>query len=350
MFDDLMKFSGPGGLALARETIDVLEGQQIPTSPANYEIWTAHRLGANPHLSKEIEARLAKTEPFTEEVNEDLFERFFSNTKLSVQVLEASDGMARELTEAVATLRSAGERSGGYAHSLQAAASTFEKGVDQKGFRALLNELTASAQSMADQNLQMSRQMEASSRQVESLRSALQNVKVQALTDGLTGLANRKYFDETLRRRLQESSLDDGGLCLLMCDIDHFKRFNDTWGHLVGDQVIKFIAGTLHAQAQGDFLAARYGGEEFAVIMPRTSLPEAQATAVAIQDAVRSKKLARRSTGESLGPATLSMGLVQRRPFESANDLVGRADACLYASKRAGRDRITCDVEVDRAA
>jgi diguanylate cyclase len=135
-----------------------------------------------------------------------------------------------------------------------------------------------------------------------------------------------------------------------MCDIDHFKRFNDTWGHLVGDQVIKFIANTLRTHATGDFLAARYGGEEFAIIMPRTQLREAQTIAAAIHEAVRSKRLTRRSTSESLGAVTISIGLAQRRDFEGAHDLIARADACLYASKRAGRDRITCDAEVDQTS
>ncbi|MBK8545625.1 MAG: GGDEF domain-containing protein [Caulobacteraceae bacterium] len=135
-----------------------------------------------------------------------------------------------------------------------------------------------------------------------------------------------------------------------MCDIDHFKRFNDTWGHLVGDQVIKFIANTLRVHATGDFLAARYGGEEFAIIMPRTPMHAAKTIAAGIHAAVRSKQLTRRSTGESLGALTLSIGLAQRREFESVSDLIARADACLYASKRAGRDRITCDTEITQAS
>jgi diguanylate cyclase len=118
----------------------------------------------------------------------------------------------------------------------------------------------------------------------------------------------------------------------------------------VGDKVIKFIANTLRAHTTGDLLAARYGGEEFAIIMPRTELHAAHTIAAAIQTAVRSKRLTRRSTGDSLGAVTISIGLAQRREFESANDLIARADACLYASKRAGRDRITCDTEIDQVS
>jgi len=123
------------------------------------------------------------------------------------------------------------------------------------------------------------------------------------------------------------------------------KRFNDTWGHLVGDQVIRFIAAVLRQHANGDLLAARYGGEEFAVILPRTQLGRARLLGTAIHQDVKSKRLSRRSTGESLGALTISIGIAEYRNGESMSSLISRADSCLYASKRGGRDRITTDAE-----
>ena len=192
--------------------------------------------------------------------------------------------------------------------------------------------------------------MEASSRQVDSLQTALQSVKIEALTDGLTGLANRRLFDETLRKRIGETEAGGAGMCLMMCDIDHFKRFNDTWGHLIGDQVIRYIAAVLRQHAHGDFLAARYGGEEFAIIFPRTRLTDALEVAAAIHGAIGSKRLTRKSTGEMIGAVTISVGVAEFRNGERAADLIGRADACLYASKRGGRDRITTDASASRSA
>ncbi|MBK9080234.1 MAG: hypothetical protein IPL91_14600 [Hyphomicrobium sp.] len=141
-----------------------MSSHEIPTSPANYEIWTVHRLGGNPALSMEIEARLAKAERFTTEVNEELFERFFSNTRLSMQVMEASNGIARESTEAVATLREAGEQSGSYAKTRKRPLQLSRAASTPRACAALVTELTAAARDMADQNLQMSEQMKASSR------------------------------------------------------------------------------------------------------------------------------------------------------------------------------------------
>src|SRR5690606_12534757 len=164
---------------------------------------------------------------------------------------------------------------GAYSNALDTAASQFEQGIDPKTFRAVVTQLAVASRDMAARNKELAEQMAASSRQVDTLQAALQSVKVEALTDSLTGLANRKQFDAALRRRIEEANSGGSQLCLMMCDIDHFKRVNDTWGHLVGDQVIRFIANQMQQMAQGDCLCARYGGEEFTVIMPRKTLREA---------------------------------------------------------------------------
>lgn len=341
-------FRGPAGVVIARDTVDLLSGREIPTTPANYEIWATYRAGINPDLAREIETRLANGEPFTDDVNNSLFERFFANTRLSTQVAEASATITRELTEAFTTLREAGHQSGTLSNALSIAADSLTDKLDLNGFRQLATELAATTREMADHNRKLSEQMQTSARRVEALQTALESVRLQALSDGLTGLANRRHFDETMKRRIEEAQADPGRVCLLLCDIDHFKRFNDTWGHQVGDQVLRFIASVLRQHASGDFLAARYGGEEFALVMPRTTLSQAQTVAAGIQQSVRSKLLKRKSTGETLSRVTLSFGIAQLRVDEDVNDLIARADACLYASKRGGRDRITTDEELER--
>ncbi len=223
-------------------------------------------------------------------------------------------------------------------------------GLEPSDFRTIVARLAATTREMAEHNRALEHKMEVSSRQVEALQSTLQNVRVEALTDGLTGLANRKHFDEALLSRLSEEQVSRAGLCLLLCDIDHFKRVNDTWGHQVGDQVIRYVASVLRHHAGGDCLAARYGGEEFAVLMPRTALTSAEAVAKSICRDVRAKTLSRKSTGEVLGSVTISIGIAIHRRAEPAESFVGRADACLYQSKRAGRDRVTTDAAREGAS
>jgi diguanylate cyclase len=131
-----------------------------------------------------------------------------------------------------------------------------------------------------------------------------------------------------------------------MCDIDHFKAFNDTWGHQTGDQVLRLVANCLSENVKGRDTAARYGGEEFVVILPQTQLAGAVNLANQIRAKVESKKLVKKSTGDILGIITISCGVTQYDPNESAEDFVRRADECLYAAKRAGRNRVISETQV----
>ncbi len=350
MSDGLANFRGAAGRTLADETLVLMGAHDVALTAANFEVWQAYKLGALPELNREIETRIARGEAFGDAFNAELFERFFASKRVSAQMLEASASIARELADVISTLRGVGAEAGSYASALQDAAARFEGDPDPADLRAVVAQLSASTREMAKNNRKLSEQMEVSSRQVETLQSALQSVQAEALTDGLTGLANRRLFDETLSARVSEADAGGAGLCLLMCDIDHFKRFNDTWGHLVGDQVIRFIAVMLRKYAEGDVVAARYGGEEFALIMPRTKLSSARLLAVALNEAVKAKRLSRRSTGELLGAVTVSVGIAEYRSGESVSSFIARADACLYASKRGGRDQITTDAEMARAA
>jgi diguanylate cyclase len=124
-------------------------------------------------------------------------------------------------------------------------------------------------------------------------------------------------------------------------DIDHFKGFNDTWGHQTGDQVIRYVASVIGRVAAPPRFAARYGGEEFAMIFPRESAAIVAGTLEEIRVEVSSRMLKRRSTNEDLGAITISSGFAERRPGETGHSVMERADAALYTSKRGGRNRVT---------
>ncbi len=348
MSGDLTMFRGAPGVERAREIIERMGLQQIPTSPANYEIWTTHVAGVKPDLSREIQARLERGEVFTDEANEELFERFFANTRLSIQMLETSETIARELDDTVSNLRGAGGQAGSYAKVLQDAATRFEGGVDSAEFRTVVEHLAVTTHEMIESNLKLAEQIDATSRQVQELQTALESVKVEALTDGLTGLANRRMFEDTLSRRITDAGADKSDLCLVMFDIDHFRRLNEAWGHPLGDQVLRYIAAVLRAHAQGDVLAARYGGEEFAMIMPRTNVYLAEALAARVSKAVRSKRLSLKSSGDVIGEVTVSVGVARFCEPEEPGALIARAEACVRAAKHEGRDRIVTDAQLER--
>ena len=255
----------------------------------------------------------------------------------------AGEKIARDLSHVVSFLKEAEEKSGDYGRTLESVATDLNRGLGQDQIRQIVSSLAAATLDMANHNQTLNERLQSSTREIETLRTSLETVRVESLTDSLTGLANRRMFDETLRMRIEEARAQRTELSLLLCDIDHFKRFNDTWGHHTGDQILRFLASAMQGHARPDFLVARYGGEEFAVIMPRMTARVAQQTAEALREAIQAKRLRRRSTNEDLGQVTVSIGIARLQSGDTPQGLIERADACLYASKRNGRNQTTTD-------
>ena len=147
------------------------------------------------------------------------------------------------------------------------------------------------------------------------------------MTDGLTNLTNRKAFDESLESIAAKAAVSGEGMTLAIIDIDHFKGFNDAWGHQIGDQVLRYVASVIGRLGATPRVAARYGGEEFAIIFPNEPGRTALSVLEEIREEVSSRVLKRRSTNEDLGAITVSAGYAERVSGESTMSLVERADA-----------------------
>jgi diguanylate cyclase len=185
--------------------------------------------------------------------------------------------------------------------------------------------------------------LDASKQEIERLREEVNRARDASLTDGLTGLVNRKGFDQVLANCLDALSPEQAveGPCLLMGDIDHFKEINDTYGHLFGDKVIRAVAGVLKENVKGRDTAARYGGEEFIILLPDTPLRGAQALAENIRSSIERGRIKRSGSEEAVARVTLSLGVAHYHPGESITAFIERADRALYAAKHNGRNRVS---------
>lgn len=347
MPNQLSLFRGESGVERAREIIERMRAHDVPPTPPNYEIWAAYMAGVSADLSREIEARIAQGQSFSDDVNEDLFERFFANTRLSVQILETTKTLAGDLNESVNGLREAGTEAGSYAGMLQTAVGGLDT-ADAGQARLIVSQVQAATHGMVEHNLKLAEQLEAAARQVAALKFALESIKVEALTDGLTGLANRKMFDETLERRIRDAQAASSDLCVVLIDADNFGKLNENWGQTLGDQVLRYIGAVLAAHAQGDVLAARFGADDFALIAPRTNVNLAEALAARMSRTIKAKQLSLKSTGDKIAEIKVSMGVACFNGTESGEELVSRARACLLAAKAAGRDKIITDLQLRR--
>jgi diguanylate cyclase len=221
--------------------------------------------------------------------------------------------------------------------------------ADRDGLRTIIESLVVATKEMEKTNDALEARLKASKHEISQLQNNLEAVRNESLTDPLTTLANRKFFDLAMEKSIGDAVKTGEPLSLLMTDIDHFKKFNDTFGHLTGDQVLRLVAQALKQNVKGQDVAARYGGEEFAVVLPRTGLQQALTVGDHIRRAVMGKELMKRSTGEHLGRLTISVGVALFRKDDTAQSFIGRADAGLYAAKRAGRNRVISETDPEVA-
>lgn len=340
---------GPEAYSLARRAVEAMEAASVWPTPLNFELWLQYLGDPEGPLGREIQRMLAAKEPFTEAVAEMLAAEYLPRGRLTEEIRDAGRVLDRELSSVSEAISRAHKAQSDYGRTLEGAAGSLES-ADAPRLRTIVSDLSQATTKIQRDNVDLEKKLEVSTREIARLSEHLEQVRRDSMTDALTNLANRKAFDEQLASAC-ETALEKGArLSLAVLDIDHFKRFNDTWGHQTGDQVLRYVASVLGKAAQAPRVAARYGGEEFAMIFPSETLPEVEAALEGIRKEIASRALRRRSTNDDLGAVTISIGFAHRRGGESPTSLLGRADAALYASKRSGRNRVTCADWLDDAA
>ncbi|MEE2970214.1 MAG: GGDEF domain-containing protein [Pseudomonadota bacterium] len=193
---------------------------------------------------------------------------------------------------------------------------------------------------MASHTTVLQDKLSESAAEITKLRDGLDFARQDTMTDGLTGLANRKCFDRKLEQAVETALESDTPLALIMADLDHFKAFNDKFRHTVGDQVLRIVGAALTQGVKGADTAARYGGEEFGIILPATSVGGAAALADNFRTAISPKILMKKSGTADYGVITMSLGATCYLPGEPLNEFIERADAALYQAKEFGRNRV----------
>lgn len=341
---------GPEAYSLARRAVEAMEAASVWPTPLNFELWLQYLGDPDGPLGREIQRMLEAKEPFTEEAAEILAAEYLPRGRLTEEIRDAGRVLDRELSSVTEAISKAHKAQSDYGRTLEGAAGSLESADGAPQLRAIVSGLTSATQRIQKDNETLEKKLELSTREIARLSEHLEQVRRDSMTDALTNLANRKAFDEQLDSARETAVVEGARLSLAVIDIDHFKRFNDTWGHQTGDQVIRYVASVLAKAARAPRTAARYGGEEFAMIFPGEALPEVEAALESVRKEIGSRALRRRSTNDDLGAVTVSIGFAHWRGGETAASLLGRADAALYASKRSGRNRVTCADWLDHDA
>jgi diguanylate cyclase len=310
----------------------------IPVTPENYAIWFDYFTDTNLNLKRAIDGLIANDVRFTPEVNLGLYNRFIEerspeiieNVQIETQILinslmnkikQLSDGTENFSTN----LNQFGER-------LQA-----NPNIDE--LNLIVMSIAAEVEQVIVNNRKMTASLESISDEMTNLKVEMDNLSKVATMDELTSLKNRRSYDLFAAEQMTKF-IDTQTVCsLLMIDIDNFKVFNDTFGHLIGDKVLAYVALAMKQTVKGDDLVARYGGEEFVVMLPNAKLNDAVNVADKIRERISLKQLSiGKEKKQNLGHITVSIGVATIQTGDDVDTLLSRADEKLYQAKAAGKN------------
>lgn len=318
--------------AVADAAFASLERFAIPPTPANYAVWFEYHAGDDLQLHRTLDVLISNGAVFDHKTLHDLYAGFLDRGAESVRETSA---------RALQTLESAVSIAKDSMHSMHPDQfGSQQLDAHLNGLKDIIGNLVQDLHTIAGRTQYLDLHMRESSGRIEALERDLERVVRESSLDGLTGISNRKTFDASLRKMAGDAMNTGDELGLLMVDIDHFKRINDSWGHLAGDSVLCHLAKVLRKAIRGDDFVARYGGEEFAVILPRTDLQSAVTVGQNLRDALRREP-------PEIAPnhplcITISIGAACYDFGEPLADWIAHADAALYQAKKEGRDRVEC--------
>ncbi|PAU52100.1 GGDEF domain-containing protein [Pseudomonas sp. PIC25] len=321
---------------LLKQAVPHMVRHDIPPNPIHYALWYTYCKGQEPELNRRLDKIVKDFASFPPETAAKLFRDYIIRGELEEtragqqQVLELVDDIEGDVSRSVAGSQA-------YQASLsQGLAALHEPIIDD--LPNVLNELQQSTQLMQEQQEKFLYRLRAAQTEIQNLRNQLERAQRAATLDSLTHVFNRHAFTRLLEQAL---NADHHGLALVMLDIDHFKQFNDQYGHPLGDRVLQHVGQLLRDLLPPRAMAARYGGEEFCVILRDCfDMETAQHFAEQLRLKIQALRVKVRRTDQILDTITASFGITLAESGDDLESLITRADDALYQAKRNGRNQI----------
>lgn len=335
-------------LEIALKAIDQLAKIGIPPEPQYFELFYHHIAGTHPVLSERIREVLADEDASKLDVVRELCSEVFAQANQAAVSDRYFEQVVAETLRTNRAIRNAVRETTADTSSLEAVSRGILSGSSDIEMKEYVAEIATAMRTIVDRNEKVEQRLDQAQMQIDSLSQDLEAARQEASRDPLTQLHNRRSFDHLLDQKIEHAFESDEPMALTLIDIDHFKRFNDAHGHVVGDQVLRLVAESLRENARTHDVVARIGGEEFGIIMPKTSLMDAVFVAERLRTNLEKSHVAHMVTRKKIGVITASFGVAALTGRETPTELFHRADVCLYQAKGAGRNRVMSGPE-DRA-
>ena len=326
--------------AYIRQVLPLMMQHSVPVDPINYAVWYHYVAGTSGNLNEIIDTLIRDQQPFDSNTSLKLYKTYVCNA--SVESFEKiNSNLQRLITQTTLSVNTTSEKAAAAGENFNVKLKKLKTAENEENLKSILVEIILETTQLAESSKSLKDQLDNTNKEMEQLRNELSNVRVTANTDGLTGLLNRRAFDEALIELVENATTKNA--CLAIMDIDHFKRVNDNFGHLIGDKVIKYFASLLKKHAAECHYVARYGGEEMAIIMPDTTLAEAFSLIEQIRKVLDKSVLKHKNETETLGKITVSAGIAALKAVDTAYTFTERADNALYRAKQTGRNKVVTE-------
>ncbi|MEQ8557451.1 MAG: diguanylate cyclase [Henriciella sp.] len=335
---------------LAGQAFRMIDRYETPPYPSTYALWFAYVSRSNTDLVSTVDEMLEKGGDISAYEIDEVCKSHLNEG----DVQAAQQTIGRQFESQLASVLTMIQKSVSDSESFNETLNQIEEGLPQTAstdsIDAIISKLMVENRRMAEQSMELNSGLRESQKQIEKLNRELEEVRSQSMRDPLTSVANRRAFDARLTAEIEACTAPDSELCLVLADIDHFKKVNDTYGHRVGDEVLKVFAAIISENIKGQDMVARYGGEEFAVILPRTDIESAYGLIDKIRLQFSKTNLIFKQSRQGLGKITASFGIASHKPGIDAKGFIEQADRKLYLAKDLGRNQVQAEGIVDAAA
>lgn len=325
----------------AHMTWKALEDNAVTATPEHYALLFAYFSRSNTEVTNRLDEYMNGGKALSAELLSAIHKDYLAESAEADVVRSGSNEIVQVAQQMVDEVSASQGPRAAYGDALEHWASQLNERTTVQDLLKAMTALSLETRKASERNRALEQKLSASTQRICKLQQTLVEMKQEVTTCPLTGIPNRKAFEAKLRRAIAQAKSDlSSRFCLLMLDVDHFKRFNDTYGHRTGDHVLRLVARLLSDNIKGKDTAARYGGEEFAILLEGADLRAGMAVASGICERIGNQRLVKRGTGEQIGQITMSIGVAEHRLGDTGSSIVERADNALYEAKRTGRSRV----------